>query len=197
MNDVHMDEAEFVGLATRILEAKGTPATSFGSKGKQSLRYEDHIVIIVSNYNGLSLEIERKAQPLSEQRHLIVSNPVTMVDSDGKIIRHHGEHAHIAAHLIAVANDWQATTRRERSEPTRITLAMASLGAKDYERLKAIKPKMIRCIDATASEYVESSDLTKDQTYVVLAESDYRYQIKDDTNEIFWHHKDRFIELTD
>ena len=110
MNDVHMDEAEFVGLATRILEAKGSPATSFGSNGKQSLRYEDDKVVIVSNYNGLSLEIERKAQPTSQQRHLHVSNPVTMVNADGEIIRHHGEHAHITRHLKAIAEGLEAHT---------------------------------------------------------------------------------------
>ena len=103
MDDVHMDEAEFVALATQILEAKGTPAGRFGNKGKQSLRYEDDTIIVVSNFNGLSLEIERKAQPSSVQKHLHVSNPVTMVSLDDEIIRHHGEHAHITAHMLAIA----------------------------------------------------------------------------------------------
>lgn len=108
MTDLHMEEAEFVALASRILEAKGAPATSFGSKGKQSLRFEDDFVIILSNFNGLSLEVERKAQPHSEERHLHVSNPVTMVNANGEIIRHHGEHAHITNHLMALAAQLEA-----------------------------------------------------------------------------------------
>lgn len=103
MIDHHMEQEEFVELASRILEAKGTPSIGFGNRGKQSVRYEDGTVIIVSNYNGLSLEIERKAQPQSEQEYLHVSNPVTMVSIDGRIIRHHGEHAHITNHLLALA----------------------------------------------------------------------------------------------
>jgi hypothetical protein len=72
------------------------------------MRYEDETVIIVSHYNDLSLQIERKAQPQSEQTHLHVSNPVTMVSDKGEIIRHHGEHAHISNHLLELAEGLEA-----------------------------------------------------------------------------------------
>lgn len=107
MLDQHMEQAEFVALATRILEAKGSP-TGFGYKGKPSMQFEDEFIVIVSNHNGVGLEIERKAQPQSEQRHLHVSNPVTMVTQDGEIIRHHGEHAHITRHLLSLAAELEA-----------------------------------------------------------------------------------------
>ena len=54
--------------------------------------------------------------------------------------------------------------------------------------------KKIKCIDATATEY-RDSDLTLGATYDVLGEAEYRYQIVDDTKEMFWHHKDRFEEV--
>ena len=51
--------------------------------------------------------------------------------------------------------------------------------------------KIIKCIDAMATEF-RDSDLTDGANYVVLAETEYRYQIEDDTKEVFWHHRDRF-----
>jgi len=103
MTEEHIGQEEFVALAKRILDAKGVPVSTFGSEGRQSMRHEDDLVIIVSHHGGLGLEIERKAQPQSEARHLHVSNPVTMVSKSGEIIRHHGGHAHIAAHMRALA----------------------------------------------------------------------------------------------
>lgn len=105
MTNHRMQPEEFVNLATTILENKGVPHTTFGSLGNPSKRYEDDTVVIVSHFNGLRLQIERKAQPTSEESHLRVSNPVTMVDRDGQIIRHHGEHEYIRDYLLTLASD--------------------------------------------------------------------------------------------
>lgn len=96
----HMEDTEFVALAEKVLNAKGTPIETVFQNGHV---YEDDIVIIRSNYNGLGLEIERKAQNDPDNPHLKVSNPVTMVDPKGVIIRHHGEYIYLTDHLKALA----------------------------------------------------------------------------------------------
>lgn len=85
-----MDGEDFVELAYEIL-------------GKfQVSRYEDDLLEIRANYNGLDLEITRKAQDVdaSDPRvgHLRVSNPTTMV-MDGDIIRHHGEYTYLVPRM--------------------------------------------------------------------------------------------------
>lgn len=84
-----MNELEFVNLALSILG--------------NSDRYEDEILSIKRNYNGLDLEIERKPMPgVSEE--LRGSNPVTMV-MGGDIIRHHGEHCYLTVHMMRINLD--------------------------------------------------------------------------------------------
>jgi predicted metalloenzyme YecM len=87
----HMDEVEFVEMARQILEKFGVEC------------YEDNLIKITTNYNGLDLEVERKAQPVDcndpKVGHLRVSNPTTIVTRKGDIIRHHGEHCYLVPHM--------------------------------------------------------------------------------------------------
>lgn len=72
----------------------------FGQKPyprEKMLVYIDDEIEIRTHYNGLDLEITRKAHKDREE-HLRVSNPTTMV-AKGIIIRHHGEHAYLVDHL--------------------------------------------------------------------------------------------------
>lgn len=91
-----MDRQEFVDKARVIVEALGSKQFS----SMKGLVYQDDIIVIRTHYNGLDLEVERKAQPNGPE-HLRVSNPTTMV-SRGEIIRHHGEHAYLVDHLNAL-----------------------------------------------------------------------------------------------
>lgn len=81
---------EFVNLAIEIL----------GNKPY----YEDNLVCIQTDHNGLDIQITRKNIPDGPHHVQIVSNPVTMV-SGGKIIRHHGEHKYLTKHLKKLAGD--------------------------------------------------------------------------------------------
>lgn len=90
----HMDDEEFVQLATTILDQRGVD------------RYEDEWVAIRRNYNGLALEITRQEQDVEDgahRSHLRVSNPTTMVVERGEIIRHHGEHCYVVWHMKRLA----------------------------------------------------------------------------------------------
>lgn len=94
MTPKHMDEDEFVALARKILgDAKS---------------YEDDMIEIQRDKNGLDLEVTRKKMP-QYGSHLSVTNPTTMV-SKGKIIRHHGEHCYIVPHMEDLAAAIDAET---------------------------------------------------------------------------------------
>lgn len=80
-DEVEMDRTEFVEKARRVVEARGEPFCS-------GLRYRDDVIEIMTNFNGLDLQVE----------WVVGSNPVTMV-SKGEIIRHHGEHIYLTRHL--------------------------------------------------------------------------------------------------
>lgn len=84
-----MKPEEFVNLALSIL-------------GRAD-EYEDDLVRIRRNWDGLDLEIERKPIP-NVASELLVSNPVTMV-SKGEIFRHHGEHCYLVVHMMKVDLD--------------------------------------------------------------------------------------------
>ncbi len=86
----HITGKEFVALARLILAKYETN------------HYEDDWMEIRENYNGLALQIRRKAQPGATD-HLRVDNPVTMIDHDGDILRHHGEQIYLTTHMREVA----------------------------------------------------------------------------------------------
>lgn len=100
MHRVHAEE--FVALAIKVLATSESTTQYSLPNGTIASRYEDERIAITSNQNGLSLEIVRKSQVGSEERHLHISNPVTMVDVNGDIIRHHGEHAQVTDHLTSL-----------------------------------------------------------------------------------------------
>ena len=102
---------EFVRQARAILEklGDGTSPSIIRQYTDDSLQiehlssgirqYEDSWVKITSR--GDLLQIERLATSVADgerNSHLRVSNPTTMVLGD-EIIRHHGEHEHIARHI--------------------------------------------------------------------------------------------------
>lgn len=106
MNAFHMEGTEFVALAKRVL-------------GDQD-RFEDDLLVIRRNYNGLGLEIERKSMP-QHGSHLDVTNPTTMVTKDGEIIRHHGEHCYLSERLLTLAgvtDDIRPVLVREMEHPS-------------------------------------------------------------------------------
>lgn len=87
-----MDRETFVATARNLLEEFKVE------------NYEDDWIKIRTNWNGLDLEIRRCEMPREAAKaanldHLSVDNPTTMV-SKGVIIRHHGEHAYITAHMV-------------------------------------------------------------------------------------------------
>lgn len=97
-NIISMDRNEFVALAESILTLHGKPTA-------RGMEYQDDWVRIVTNFNGLDLQVTRQAQNVDKDHlhsHLSVSNPVTMV-SEGQIIRHHGEHCFLVWHMKKLA----------------------------------------------------------------------------------------------
>lgn len=94
-----MIEEDFIALASKVLRSRGT--TQNAVRGERL--FEDEVVRIRSNFEGLELEVERKARIDPENEHLRVANPVAMVLDGGTIIRHHGEHAFLVGHLKALA----------------------------------------------------------------------------------------------
>lgn len=84
-----MSREEFVELALSIVG--------------NDMAYEDDVVIIRKNFNGLDLEVTRKPMP-DVAEEFRGSNPTTMV-KDGDIIRHHGEHSYLVDHMKEVAAD--------------------------------------------------------------------------------------------
>lgn len=96
----HLPKDEFCRIAREIVERLGEPR--YGG-----LCYQDDIVTIRTNYNGLDLEVTRNAMPQVGD-FLRGTNPTTMV-SDGICIRHHGEHVYVVPrmrelHAKAIAN---------------------------------------------------------------------------------------------
>ena len=94
-----MNQDDFVQAAIKILEAKGS---AFGD----GLHYEDDVIAIRSEYNGLDLQVTRVDN----------NNPTTMV-SRGKVIRHHGESCYLVTHLLALVealetSEPQATSKK-------------------------------------------------------------------------------------
>lgn len=96
MPDDRIPAPEFVRMASAVVEALGTKKYP----NERGLTFEDDLIAIRTHYNGLDLEVTRKAQKNTES-HLRVSNPTTMV-SKGKIIRHHGEAWYLDEHLTAL-----------------------------------------------------------------------------------------------
>lgn len=92
-----MTQEEFVRIARIVVERRGKPQWP----GSNSLVYEDTLICIRTNYNGLDLEVTRKAVIDPNAPHLRVSNPTTMVVK-GEIIRHHGEAAYLHEHLTGL-----------------------------------------------------------------------------------------------
>lgn len=79
-----MDRDSFAELAKTILDQRGV---DIGWR-----EYSDEIVTIRAGFNGLDLEVTRNDN----------NNPVTMVKR-GAVIRHHGEHIYLTAHLRRLA----------------------------------------------------------------------------------------------
>ena len=105
----YMKDDEFVEMAHEILKKFGSHQKNLMTDG---LVYEDDIIEIKENYNGLDLEIERKVIHDNEHPELRVSNPVTMT-SKGSIIRHHDEHCYLVPHMksiLGIENENEATT---------------------------------------------------------------------------------------
>lgn len=105
----HMSNVEFVEMAKKIIFHFGHERQSIMGDG---LDYEDDMIKIRENYNGLDLQIERKEIHDDEHPELRVSNPVTMV-SKGEIIRHHGEHCYLVPHMksiLGIENTNETTT---------------------------------------------------------------------------------------
>lgn len=89
VGDDRMTREDFIALAWKILKHKGLT------------EFEDDWIAIRSNYNGLDLQVSRKAQPDAkgtDRDHLSVSNPVLMVKK-GEIIRFNGEYVHVSNHM--------------------------------------------------------------------------------------------------
>jgi hypothetical protein len=80
---------EFVAIARAVLANRNTG------------NFHDDWVEIRTDYNGLDLQVTRNKQIVEADHpraNLSVSNPTTMV-KNGVVIRHHGEHCYLTAHM--------------------------------------------------------------------------------------------------
>lgn len=77
----YMPSAEFAEKAKKVVDSAGV-------RHRDGLRYKDDQIEILTDYNGLDLQVT----------WVVNNNPTTMV-MKGDVIRHHGEHTFLTKHL--------------------------------------------------------------------------------------------------